>query len=41
MNEYVRYSELDKQYDAQLVFSISLYKKHVQKYGGRVAPNSI
>ena len=25
MNEYVGYSEPDKQYDAQLVFSFSLY----------------
>ena len=28
MNEYVGYSEPDKQYDAQLVFSISLYMYH-------------
>ena len=28
MNEYVGYSEPDKQYDAQLVFSFSLYMYH-------------
>ena len=28
MNEYVGYSQPDKQYDAQLVFSFSLYMYH-------------